>query len=209
MTPPQLSAEELELLHELINIAFGRAVADLQHLIDIFVVLRPPEADLFDAHRVRALLEEHIARFGDTAFIEQPFYGDFRGKGLLVLPGGAGRDLISILDPEYDGTAPSKVLEEETLLEVGNILIGACIGQLSELLDTHSTYAPPRVIHLTPEEGIREEDLFTNGSFSLVLRTSFEFEHRNVEGFLLLISESTTFTWLREALALALERLFG
>lgn len=208
MTPPSLSREDLDLAHELINIAFGRAVADLQQLIDIFVVLRPPEADLFNTEAVTRLLREHVKEFGDSALIEQVFYGDFSGKGLLVLPGNAGQVLLNMLDPEAEGNAPSRVLEDEAMLEIGNILIGACIGQLSELLATHATYAPPRVVRLANADLGSHGELLTPDSFSLVLRTSFQFESRDLEGYLLILSDSSTFTWLRTALEGALERLF-
>lgn len=65
----------------------------------------------------------------------------------MALPGLAGRELVVMLgeDSGFQPALEMGQLEMEALLEVGNVVIGACLGQFAELLETSLTYTtPPR-----------------------------------------------------------------
>ncbi|HLZ19291.1 MAG TPA: chemotaxis protein CheC, partial [Smithellaceae bacterium] len=91
-------------------------------------------------------------------------------------------------------------LEKETFREVGNILIGACIGKIAELLGDVITYSPPRVIVDRSRLNAVADSLFTSNSLAIVLRTVFSFNDQNVTGFLFIITSEESFGWLKTAL---------
>lgn len=206
MSAPEatLRPEEQELLQEIMNIAFGQAAADLAEMVDIFVVLSIPEVRLIQAEVLPAFLADAMPGQDRISLVEQGFWGQFKGHGYLLLPSGATRELVSLLgNSDLDATPglPLKDLEMETLLEVGNILIGACVGKLAELLEDTVSYAPPRVAQEYTHGDIHMQDLWEPGSTAIVLKTLFRFSGRNVSGLLFLVTNQDSIHWLRKALA--------
>lgn len=208
-TGPYLKPEELELLQEIMNIAFGKAAADLAEMVDIFVVLSIPEVTLVRASELPGLLGTAMEGHERISLVKQAFWGQFTGAGYLALPADASRELISLLgntDLEHGSGLPLRVLELESLLEVGNILIGACVGKLAELLEDEVVYSPPEATqeHVQGEEFPLE--LMEPDSTAIVLKTLFRFSGRNVSGLLFLVTTPASIQWLRMALAAFLGR---
>jgi len=142
--------------------------------------------------------------------VEQKFWGKFRGDALLIFSSGAGKELMYLLQSDnknvIDSSDPFDILERETLMEVGNILIGACVGKLSELLRDVVTYTPPMVM---VEKDYREA--ITNGHYdenktAIILKTDFCFDKGDVSGFLFLVTNNDSVRWLKEALRTFIEQ---
>ena len=134
-----ISDEERDILQEVMNIAFGKASADLAEVIDIYVVLSIPDIKLLETAEVPRYIDEEIKDLDNISVIKQSYTGKFHGTALLLFPGGAGKKLFSLFENGSTSASESEdlpfVLEKETLLEVGNILIGACVSKVAELLD--------------------------------------------------------------------------
>ena len=199
----QISEEERDILQEIMNIAFGKAAADLAEIINIFVVLSVPDIKIVMAEDLPSYIKEEFSEFGNISIVEQNFWGEFKGSALLIFPADSGKELISLLgdndEPSY-GPQSSDILESETLMEVGNILIGACVGKVAELLKDVVTYSPPRVIiedHLSVS---MPKTLFNPSNAAIILKTVFCFNERNVNGFLFLITSNNSVSWLKKAL---------
>jgi len=203
-----LSGQEKDILQEIMNIAFGRASADLAQVIDIYVELSVPEVTVMPTLELPGYLACEIKE-NMVSIVEQCFLGKFTGMALLIFPAGAGRDLFALLgDEEYhsSGSVPLAIMEKETLMELGNILIGACVGKVAELLDDVVTYNPPRItIENHPKHALSAE-LFETGSMATVMRTLFRFKERNINGYFFLINSNDSFAWLKKALHLFLEK---
>ncbi len=197
------SEEELDILQEVMNIAFGQATSDLAELIDIYVVLSVPEIKLVQAEKLPGYIEETIKDYKASSIVSQSYWGKFKGNALLVFPLGAGRELITMLDPESGESASGdqlNVLEKETLIEVGNILIGACIGKLTELLKDHVTYSPPSVINYNTSESSLFENIIEPNHTAITMKTVFGFEGRDINGYLFLVNDPESIKWLKMAL---------
>jgi len=203
-----ISEEEKEILQEIMNIAFGKAAADLAEVINIFVVLSVPYIQMLKAHDLPEYLKTQISEYDRISIVEQNFWGDFKGSAFLVFQASAGRELVSLFgdDSEDFGSDSSDALEKETLMEVGNILIGACVGKLSELLGDAVTYSPPRVVtENTPNDAI-PASIFDCNSSAIVLKTLFCFNERNVNGFLFLVTSHDSILWLKKSLVTFMEQ---
>ncbi len=191
------------------NIAFGQATSDLADLIDIYVVLNVPRIKLVQSENLPDYIQETIKDFKTTSIVAQSYWGKLKGNALLIFPMGAGSDLIKMLDlgPEESGLDDQlNILENEALIEVGNILIGACIGKLTEMLNDHTAYSPPRVInHDSSESGLFENIIKPNHS-AITMNTVFSFEGRDIDGFLFLINDPETIHWLKKALHTFMEQ---
>jgi chemotaxis protein CheC len=96
-------------------------------------------------------------------------------------------------------------LERETFLEIGNILIGACIGKFAELLGDVATYSPPRVLVENSLHGVYDK-IIDHDSMAIVLRTVFEFNEKNISGYMFVLTKQESFGWLKQALHKFLEQ---
>jgi chemotaxis protein CheC len=198
------SEEESDILQEVMNIAFGKASADLAEVIDIYVVLSIPDVMLLKTSDVPQFIEQEIKDLEKISVIKQNFTGKFHGAALLLFPGGAGQKLISLFDndseiePENSGI--SMVLEKETLLEVGNILVGASVSKVAELLEDQVSFRPPKIVVESKPVDIVDWDLAEPEGPAILLRTVFSFENRDIDGHLFLVPSYNSFGWLKEAL---------
>lgn len=205
-----LSEEEKDILQEIMNIAFGQAAADLAEIINIYVVLNVPYIKVLRAIDMPDYLKDELAGHESISMVEQHFWGDFKGSAYLIFPSGAGKELVTIMgegggENEFESFI-SDVTEKETLMEVGNILIGACVGKVAELLGDRVTYSPPRVAIENYAIDSIPAQIFDLQSSAIVLRTVFTFNERNVSGFLFLVSKQESINWLKEALVTFMEK---
>jgi chemotaxis protein CheC len=203
-----ISEEEKEILQEIMNIAFGKAAADLAEVINIFVVLSVPYIKVLKAAELPDYLKGQVSEYNKISIVEQNFWGDFKGSAFLVFQASAGKELLAIFGDGNDTSSfeMADALEKETLMEIGNILIGACVGKLAELLKDSVTYSPPRVVtENTPNDAI-PPSLFDADSSAIVLKTLFSFEERNVNGFLFLVTSHDSIQWMKKALVEFMEQ---
>ena len=205
-----ISDEELDILQEVMNIAFGKASAALAEIIDIYVVLSIPDIRLMETEKVPGYIEAEINDFKNITVIKQNYTGKFHGSALLFFPGGAGKKLFSLFDIDRAAAPESESLdfvqEKETLLEVGNILIGASVSKVAELLDDEVSYRPPRIIVESRPGDIVDWDLAEPEGPAILMRTVFSFDNRDISGLLFLIPSYKSFEWLKKALHAFLEQ---
>jgi chemotaxis protein CheC len=197
------SEEEKEILQEIMNIAFGNATADLAGVVDIYVVLSVPNVTALNVGDIPNFITAKINFSSETSIVAQQFWGDFKGSGIMVFPSRTGRDLIDVLESGDSNPIPGNPmvsLEREVLMELGNILIGACVGKISELLNTYVSYSPPNVIHENSDDYSNFVDSFDPGQSAIMMETIFQFKERDIEGLLLIITDQESINWLRNAL---------
>ena len=205
-----ITSAETDLLQEIMNIAFGRAAADLAEFIDIYVILSVPQIRLLQAYDLPEYINKEIMDYDKdkVSVVEQSFWGKFKGNAFLVFPAGTGKRLISMFDGgnEISKSNPINELEKETFLEIGNILIGACIGKIAELLGDVISYSPPRVVVDKSIRGVVYDNLDDPDNLAIVLRTVFEFNEKNISGYLFIVTKQESFSWLKTALQKFLEQ---
>jgi chemotaxis protein CheC len=203
-----ITTDETDTLQEIMNIAFGRAASDLAEYIDIFVVLSPPNIKVLQAFDLPSYLNSELKDYDKISVVEQNFWGKFKGNAFLVFPSGTGKRMISLFNSENKifESEPSYELEKETFLEIGNILIGACIGKIAELLGDVTTYSPPRVVVENSLRGVVYDNLSDPDNLAIVLRTIFEFNEKNVSGYMFILTKQESFAWLKTALHKFLEQ---
>jgi len=198
-----LTGEEIEILQEIMNIAFGKSAADLADVIDTHVVLNIPFINVMQVTDLPAYIRDHVKDYRNISIVEQHFWGCFKGDALLVFSSGSGKELIRILqhgDHANMESDPVEILERETLMEVGNILIGACVGKVAELLRDVVTYTPPLIVLERHYQDAIADNHFTPDKTAIVLKTDFSFTEGNVTGLLFLITSNDSIKWLKEAL---------
>ncbi len=203
VTRQELTDLERDALQEILNIGFGRAAADLTEIIDLHVLLSVPYIAIIKADDLISYLHSELPDGSDLGMVSQVFYGRFSGSSFLIFPDGERRKLLSLFDDElpldftFEG---SDILERESLMEIGNLIIGACIGKVAELLGDEVTYDPPRFFS---HDQVLETIAHLAGSadsFAIVFKNVFGFDQYKVNGYQFMICRYQTMPWLKQAI---------
>lgn len=199
-----LTEFELDTLQEVMNMAFGRAAADLAEVIDVFVQLNAPDVEVVSLDELESHVSTKIPSFESARVVEQHYRGDSDGVALLVFPHGSEHKLVSLFQAEDSGMLESDTileLENEVLMEVGNILIGACVGRMFDLIDRAVYYLPPRATEGHAFSELTNSGVFAKDDFAITVQTHFNFEDREVSGRLFLVNRQHSLPSLKNALA--------
>jgi chemotaxis protein CheC len=134
--------------------------------------------------------------------VEQFFFGGFEGASFFLLPEEEGRKLAGI----FGGLSLEEIqdyeigsLERETVKEIGNIIIGACVGKIAEMLRDQVQFQPPRYFTAAIDRDLISKHFSMGTSFALVFKTIFHFESRDISGFLFLIASERSMKWMKRA----------
>ncbi len=209
MSETRFSATEKDLLQELMNIGFGQAAADLAQVIGLSIKLSIPDIQLFKTCELSRHMTEEMDGEQEFSLIEQYFLGKFQGIALLALPARSGKKLVTLFGLQDQCNWSSEnlaMLEKEAMIEVGNILIGACVGKITELLNDVVLYSPPRMRIQDVRDSNLPNNLFAPGSLAISLKTVFHFERKKITGQLFLIANQDSIAWLKTALNAFMEQ---
>jgi chemotaxis protein CheC len=178
-------------LQEIINISFGRASASLAELLNAYVALNVPHVQEIAQSQVFEVLEQRVGIDKDVTVVQQSFTGDFEGEVLLAVPANAGMRAIKILGQgsRFAPDLPVTELEMEVFLEIGNIVIGACMGQFAELLNTSLSYEVPDILLTKSSIADLRRDESNNGvkTLALLIKTDFQLGEEALSGFLFIL----------------------
>lgn len=123
------SEDQRDALQELTNIAMGQAGASLATLLDAFVDLSILRIRVVEVVELPPVLSELVGRRNEVSAVRQSFLGYLRGE-VIVIFGGPGTCVLADL-MGYEGELGTGG-EAELLLDVSNVLSGACLGGLLE-----------------------------------------------------------------------------
>lgn len=181
--------EHQDIVCELVNIGAGKAGQILNQMFSSHINLTIPVIESFDmASKID--IEKTIAFDGSNYSIEMDFNGDELGGCAILLFKSDQVDILAdaLISIPYDD-AERKSLVISALSEIGNIVINALIGSISNIVKTNIVYSVPKCnINIGPE--IFKEKHKNSGTL-IMARTFFELERLNVEGHsIIFLSES-------------------
>ena len=123
----EISKAEKDLLAEVGNIGAGHASTALSDLVGYRVNVTVPKASLVPVTNLSDEVNDEMA-----IGIHIPVSGDIDGGVLMLFPRKYALKLSDILMGREVGTATEiSEMEESSLKEVGNILVGNCLTALS------------------------------------------------------------------------------
>lgn len=194
---------ERDALQEIMNIGFGMAAADLAEIINLHVKLSVPYINVMNAMELQQYINTQIPHSADMSMITQFFNGMFNGASFLVIPQGEGMKLFQLFDSDLsleDSACDLYMLQRETLIEVGNIIISACVGKIAEMLGDSVNYSPPQYYSQEMIPTTLDTIFKQSESFAILFKTVFNFERDDVTGYLFLVSSFDVMSWLKNAI---------
>lgn len=197
------SALQLDALQETMNIGFGQAAASLTEVMELHVRLSVPRIVLPGHGSVAGQVRADLADPGEWSLAEQRFRGVLAGTGLLLVPEAESRALAGLFgqkacaEESAGGVEPGEPLRREVVLELANILIGACVGTIAALHGARVSWLPPRFIGGPVDRALLEERL--RGEGGLAFKADFGLPRPGLTGFLFIAVSEESADWLRDA----------
>lgn len=188
-----LNHEQKETLAEIINISFGRSIGQLADILGTFINISVPMVQTIQSKEVVKFLSNTFNYHEKISLLQQNFRGKFWGEAVLALSKKDIELMSYILKEKTNFKSENKKdkLAEETLFEVGNVIIGACMNQFAILLNTNLSFNPPRILFDNLESENLKEKLQPKENEALVIQTNFNIDKQKIKGFLFIfLSES-------------------
>ena len=196
----ELRSEVRDALTEIFNIGIGHAAGVLSELVNDEILLTVPELGVTrhtDFVKIAGALWTEPA-----SIVRQSFQGPFKGDALLIFPARESLELVRILLAEPTPIETMTELEREALLEVGNIILNACLSCIADLLDQEITNALP--LYLESDPAAMVNALITDPDWYVIfLRIDFTVKRQNMRGNILFVLDLPA----ADAFAEAVEKL--
>lgn len=186
-----LSDLEEDALKEMFNIGIGRAAAALSMMVNTEIVLSVPEVHHLHRKDAAALIGNKTTR--QVSAIRQAFYGPFSGTAMLVYPEEQSLALVRALLRDDTPLALLSAMEQESLLEVGNVILNACLGSLANLIGVEILCELPEYFQgllptLLPPQDDNARNLPDGEDDILVLNVDFSVSGKKpITGYMLLL----------------------
>ena len=195
MSAELLTADQREALQEIANIGMGQAGASIAQVLDEFVKLSIPRISSVPAS---GLSQEIVRLVGDAdvSAIRQAFTSEFRGEAIVIYPEQSMAGLHEIMG--YDGGITQN--KGEILLDIGNILVGACVGGIANLLGMQAAFSAPTLIaDQTPAYRLLKPE-HIQARVALLVEVYFVLEQRDFRSHLIILMPENDILALGRAL---------
>ena len=204
MTLEILNADQKDALQEISNIAMGTAAAGLAKVLESFVRLSVPRITIVETSRIADRLAGSLPPHREVSAVRQAFYGPVEGEVVVVFGQDGCNELADLL--AHDGDTSDGV-KEELLLDVSNILVGACINGIAHQLATELSFSPPEVLcRAVPLDRVFEGHQPTCEQ-ALLIEIDFSLEARSFACHMLTFLAPDSFGALRNSLSRFLESI--
>jgi chemotaxis protein CheC len=185
------SPDEQDVVGELMNLGVGRAAGAFSRLVNDEVLLSVPEVSfvgLAEAEKVFASTVPDI-----LAGVKQSFSGFIGGSAALLFPEDRSLELVRAIIGEDLPAEEISELEQETLAEVGNIILNNCLATIANVLQDEIQTSLPET-YAGGTRGFLEFlcngalDVSTggegSGSLLMLVQIDFSLKRRAIQGFL-------------------------
>ena len=137
---------ERDIIREILNIGLARAADSFAVIAQERVLLEVPSIDLLMSNDILSKVREYQARHVP---IQSDIRGDFNGTTLMFFSGQHVQRLSRVCLRMQTSAESLEVneLQESLLLEISNIITGALVTQLANILKANIYGAPPVAPH--------------------------------------------------------------
>lgn len=185
----ELSELEDDAVREIFNIGIGAAAESMSMMVDDEVMLAVPRLEFVT--RADAAAHLAAATASTVCSVNQEFASTFGGgNAMLMFPEIQSLELARAMIGDESDIDEMTELEQEALTEIGNIVLNACLGSLSNILTDEIFVDLPSFrrgeVDRLLEELVAAEDVV------MVLYIQFRLSQRAIDGRLVFIMNGTS-----------------
>lgn len=203
MSIPAYNDDQRDALQEVLNIAMGQAGDSLARILDHFVKLSIPRINLVSVDNLLQKVSELLNMRVQVSAVRQAFYNGLRGEAIVIFPQLGCDEIYDLMG--YEKEEINSIAEQEMLLEISNLLVGAVLNGVSDTLSMNLGFSAPSLMAIDQplDQVLRKEHL--TWSHALLLEVNFTLENRDFKSHLLLFMTEQTITELGDVLDQFLE----
>ncbi|MFD2244691.1 chemotaxis protein CheC [Pontibacter ruber] len=192
MMDPHVSELERDIIKEILNIGLARAADSFAAIAKDKVLLKVPDIQLIEVKELLQLVSKYESTH---VIIQSDIKGDFNGATLMLFSDDHIARLsevcLNMLDVQKGELS---VMQESLLLEISNIITGALVTQLANILKANIYGSPPRAPKSHIADSLKDilvqHPLFQPLVFTVI--TQFTHNFKKVELPLLLFFDTNT-----------------
>lgn len=179
-----LTDDEHDVIVELMNIGVGRAASALSQLVQDEVLLSVPKLQFLESADAKEVFCRSMPDL--LAGVMQDFQGFMSGRAALLFPEERSLELVrAILGADMSADEITE-LEQETLAELGNILLNNCLATLANLLNRQIQTDLPQAFnvdtpHLLNRLSSHGQD---NSCMIMLVQIDFSLRASDLQGYL-------------------------
>lgn len=174
---------EKDAFAELLNMGMGQAAASLSAMTDQEVLLSIPQVEFVTFEEVAERIGDHAD--GDMVSVRQGFQGSVEGDISLLFTKKSSLFLVRELLGDDILLEDLPDIEQESIAEVGNIVLNACMAAIANTLNLDIPTALPEFRHgglfHSQSAGANEE-----APVFLVAQIKFDLKDKGVSGIVVL-----------------------
>ncbi|MBI3140969.1 MAG: hypothetical protein HYZ19_03795 [Rhodocyclales bacterium] len=137
-----LTQDQREALQEIANIGMGQAGESIARALNEFVHLSIPRVLILAPADLAGALARTVAD-SQVSAVRQAFHSQMRGEAIVIFAGSRCNDLADLMGYE---DALDHAAETELLLDVSNLLVGACLGGIAAQLKAEIGFSAPSLM---------------------------------------------------------------
>ncbi len=197
MSIAPLTSDQTDALQEIVNIAMGQAGDSLARTLDVFVELSVPRIRLVHVSEIIKTVYGMVDDREVVTAVRQSFYDNLNGEAIVLFGSSGCLDLAVLMGYASELSTSG---EQELLLDVGNVLIGACIGGIGAQFGVDLSFSPPSIM---AERVVLETVLVPEKlpwEYSLLVEVNFGLENSDFKSHLLILMAEDGIESLRQSL---------
>lgn len=182
----EFSELELDALAETFNLSLGEAAAMFSQMIREDIILSVPTVEILSQRELVNQLE--TGGNSRLCAIRQSFSSssNFNTNTLLLFPEQGTLEIVRRMLGDSTPIEHITELEQDTLAEIGNIIMNGCMGSLANLFNSRMTGSLPAVSVNAVNKVLGDGE---DGQMYLVARISMSLSSKNIYGFVLFIMD--------------------
>lgn len=196
----KLSALETDALTELFNVGLHRAAASLSEITGQRILVDMPKLVICEVADIESSLTDLINV--EIATVHQIFGGAVAGDAVLLIEHDKAAALARLMT-SGEAAAGGRLDQsaQEVLVEIGNIVLGACLSGFGDMLRVPVTFSMPR-IHIESLRGILGSIRVDTdeAQLAVIVATRFRLSKLAVDGYLIIAVGATSLARISRAL---------
>jgi chemotaxis protein CheC len=200
----QLTELQEDAIVELLNIGMGVAARSLSEMVNEEISLSIPSLEMLSRQSAATHLSGEKPQ--QVAVVKQCFRGAVWGEALLLFPQDKSLELVPVL---MKGV-PNEMLDElaqDALVEVGNIILHACLASLANLLSIDLNSDIPFFLTGTADEILGVNTAHQEDDIVMFLQMNFGLPIKDIKGYVAIVLEVSSVTQLKQQLDKYLSQL--
>lgn len=193
-----LNQDQKDALQEIANIGMGQAGASVAQVLEQFVILSIPRIVFLQPDELAGELTRTVGE-GAASAVRQAFHSEMSGEAIVIFGEQRCNDLADLMGHEEN---LSHAAEIELLLDMTNILVGACLSGITAQLKAEIGFSAPSLLadHVPIADLLKIEDVSWQNA--MLVEVNFRLEQRSFACHLIMLMAEEEI----KALAAALDR---